>query len=71
MTAAADASGNMSSSESKKKAKKGSLHEEFKESTEVKGIIENLPSIYNDQIAVELALERFLCKWCLYGLQAV
>ncbi|ELU05840.1 hypothetical protein CAPTEDRAFT_167258 [Capitella teleta] len=36
------------------------MHEAFKESSEVKGIIETIPNIYKDQIAVELAMERFL-----------
>ena len=33
--------------------------EEFKEAEEVKGLIGTLPDIYNDQIAVETAVERF------------
>ena len=45
---------------------KGHVLEEFKESEEIKGIISTLRSIHNDQIAVELALERCLCESSLY-----
>jgi hypothetical protein len=35
--------------------------EEFKEVEEIKGLIDSLKDIYNDQIAVETAVERFTC----------
>ncbi|XP_013417607.2 tubulin-specific chaperone D-like [Lingula anatina] len=37
----------------------GLIHEEFKEADEVSNIISTLKDIYTDQIAVEMALERF------------
>lgn len=40
----------------------GNVLEEFKEVDELKGIIGNLSSIFKDQIAVEMALERYLCE---------
>lgn len=41
----------------------GCVHEEFKEIEEVKGLINTIPDIYNDQISVEVAQEKFLCKF--------
>ena len=41
----------------------GSTLEEFKELDEVRTIIASLSNIYGDQIAVEMAIERFLCKY--------
>lgn len=40
-------------------AQKGSLHEEFLEASEVETLTNSLAGIYKDQIAVELAIERF------------
>ena len=41
----------------------GIIHEEFKEAKELMDIVTNLVNIYDDQIAVELALERYLCEY--------
>jgi hypothetical protein len=35
--------------------------EEFKEVTEIQSIIASITSIYDNQIAVEMAFERFQC----------
>ena len=40
----------------------GSNLDEFKHLDEVKGLISNLPDIYEDQVAVEASCERFTCK---------
>jgi len=39
----------------------GCILDEFKEVKEITNIISSLSAIYNDQIAVERALERFQC----------
>ena len=41
--------------------REGHILEEFKEVEEIKGLIDSLKDIYNDQIAVETAVERFTC----------
>lgn len=43
----------------------GCALEEFKEIDDVKGLISTIPDIYNDQIAMETALERYLCKYAV------
>ncbi|XP_033630444.1 tubulin-specific chaperone D-like [Asterias rubens] len=40
-------------------AQAGSTHEEFAEVDEVKGLITSLATVYNDQIPMELAVEKF------------
>lgn len=40
----------------------GAAHEEFKEVQEVLGLIDKIPNICNDQLAVEVAVDRFRCK---------
>jgi len=42
----------------------GCVHEEFKEIEDIKGLINSIQDIYTDQIAVEVALEKYLCKLC-------
>jgi hypothetical protein len=65
MKMAADASENV-----EKEEPVGFCCEEFKEFDEVKGLISSLPNIYNDQIAVETAVERFtgrlFFKFCVF-----
>ena len=46
---------------------KGTVLEEFKEVKEVQNIIKNIANIYGDQIAVEMALERYLGEWQSLG----
>ena len=41
--------------------REGHILEEFKEVEEIKGLIDSLKDIYNDQISVETAVERFTC----------
>ena len=45
-----------------KQIKQGCIHEEFKEVKEVKGIIDSIVGIYENDIAVEMAVERFQGK---------
>ena len=44
-------------------AQAGSTHEEFAEVDEVKGLITSLATVYNDQIPMELAVEKFTCMY--------
>jgi hypothetical protein len=37
--------------------------EEFKEAQEIQSIIASITTIYDNQVAVEIALERFQCKY--------
>ena len=41
----------------------GHILEEFKEVKEIEGIISNIVNIYTDQIAVEMAVEKYLCEY--------
>ena len=50
------------SSATEEQISSGSVHDEFKEYKEVKGLIESINHVYNNQIAVEMAVERFQCK---------
>lgn len=40
-------------------AQKGCIRDEFLEAAEVKDLTDSLSAIYKDQIAVELAIEKF------------
>ena len=50
------------SSATEEQISSGSVHDEFKEYKEVKGLIESINHVYNNQIAVEMAVERFQCE---------